>query len=137
MNVNAKGDLIARAIALGLGTPSFEVTTQGPPHEPTFRVTVRVGGEALGPGGEGRSKKDAERMAAEAALQALDGGVPATDEDGGRWPIYSAVLAGALEVAADFAPDDTSLDEVRVRAAQLYRDLLRDLGHGPDGDEEA
>ncbi|MBZ9713294.1 putative dsRNA-binding protein [Deinococcus multiflagellatus] len=134
MNVNAKGDLIARAIALGLGTPSFEVTTQGPPHEPTFRVTVRVGGEVLGPGGEGRSKKDAERTAAEAALQALDGGTPATE---GRWPIYSAVLAEALEVAADFAPDDTSLDEVRVRAAQLYRDLLRELGHGPEGDDEA
>lgn len=135
MNVNAKGDLIARAIALGLGTPSFEVTTQGPPHEPTFRVTVRLGGEVLGPGGEGRSKKDAERAAAEAALQLLNGGSPASVT--GRWPIYSAVLAEALEVAADFAPDDASLEDVRLRAATLYRDLLADLGHGPDTTEEA
>lgn len=127
--MNAKGDLIARALTLGLGAPTFEAETHGPPHDRRFRVTVRVGGQVLGGGGEGRSKRDAERVASESALQALDGTAPATQE---RWPIYGAVLAGALDVALEFAPEDATLDDVRVRAARMYRDLLRDLGHGPD-----
>lgn len=134
--MNAKGDLIARALTLGLGAPTFEAETHGPPHDRRFRVTVRVGGQVLGGGGEGRSKRDAERVASESALQALDGtaptiphGAPPTQE---RWPIYGAVLAGALDAALEFAPEDATLDDVRVRAARMYRDLLRDLGHGPD-----
>ncbi|MCD0171469.1 hypothetical protein IHN59_17735, partial [Deinococcus sp. 23YEL01] len=47
-------------------------------------------------------------------------------------PIYGAVLAGALDAALEFAPEDATLDDVRVRAARMYRDLLTDLGHGPD-----
>ncbi|MBZ9752419.1 RNA-binding protein [Deinococcus sp. HMF7604] len=138
--MNAKGDLIARAITLGLGTPVFEVTPQGPPHEPLFRVTVRVGGEVLGQGGEGRSKRDAERMAAESALKALDDPAPARADDPqpqvtGRWPIYSVVLEAALETAAEFANDDATLDDVRAQAARLYRGLLTELGHGPEAEE--
>lgn len=136
--MNAKGDLIARALTLGLGAPTFEAETHGPPHDRRFRVTVRAGGQVLGGGGEGRSKRDAERAASESALQALSGegaapaapdGAPPTPE---RWPIYGAVLAGALDAALEFAPEDATLDDVRVRAARMYRGLLTDLGHGPD-----
>jgi ribonuclease-3 len=43
---------------------------QGPPHERTFEVAARVQGEELARGA-GRSKKDAEQAAAEAALEAM------------------------------------------------------------------
>ncbi|MBB5236161.1 putative dsRNA-binding protein [Deinococcus budaensis] len=140
--MNAKGDLIARLLGLGLGTPTFDAAGDGPPHDRTFRVTVTAGGRVLGEGA-GRSKRDAERAAAEAALRALDGDRE-DDEDGaqedegapeaptGRWPIYAAVLEGALEAALELAGDDASLDDVRQDAARLYRDLLSDLGHGPE-----
>ena len=148
--MNPKGDLIARTQTLGLGTPTFGAEAEGPPHDRTFRAQVTVGGEVLGQG-EGRSKKDAERAAAEAALLVLNGqdGQEAPDADdrqtqaapeeaapAGRWPIYAAVLAEALEVALEVADEDADLDDVRREAARLYRDLLADLGHGPEEDAE-
>ncbi|MFD1732116.1 putative dsRNA-binding protein [Deinococcus malanensis] len=133
-HMNAKGDLIARLVTLGRAAPVFEVETYGPAHERLFRAVVTVDGQPLG-SGEGRSKKDAERLAAEEALQALGSPrnlQPASEEPAdGPWPIYSAVLAQALEAALELAPEDASLDEVRGAAARLYRDLLQDLGHGP------
>src|SRR3954466_8072554 len=48
---------------------SYEVASEeGPPHERTFEVIAMVEGEALSRG-SGRSKKDAEQAAAEAALE--------------------------------------------------------------------
>jgi ribonuclease-3 len=46
------------------------VSEEGPPHERTFEVVAIVDGEPLARG-IGRSKKDAEQVAAEAALEAL------------------------------------------------------------------
>jgi ribonuclease-3 len=52
---------------------AYEVTAeQGPPHERTFEVVAKVAGEELARG-SGRSKKDAEQAAAEAALENLAG----------------------------------------------------------------
>ena len=45
---------------------------EGPPHERTFEVIAMVEGEPLARG-SGRSKKDAEQAAAEAALDSLTG----------------------------------------------------------------
>jgi ribonuclease III len=51
----------------------YEVTAEeGPPHERRFEVAAVVGGEELARGA-GRSKKDAEQAAAEAALDSLEG----------------------------------------------------------------
>jgi ribonuclease-3 len=44
--------------------------TQGPPHDRHFRCAVVIEGEVLGTG-EGRSKKDAEQLAAAEALHRL------------------------------------------------------------------
>jgi len=137
--MNAKGDLIARLLGLGLGTPTFDAAADGPPHDRTFRVTVTAGGRVLGEGG-GRSKRDAERAAAEHALARLDAsGEEDADsaqdtgpQPGGHWPIYAAVLEGALETALELADEDATLDDVRADAARLYRDLLTELGHGPE-----
>ncbi|MDP9765583.1 putative dsRNA-binding protein [Deinococcus enclensis] len=142
--MNAKGDLIARLLSLGRGTPEFDVTAAGPAHERVFRAVVRSGGQVLGHG-EARSKREAERLAAEEALGVLDGGAPASasgdgwlpeaeapEAAGGVWPVYAAVLAQALDTATEFAAEDASLDDVRRDAARLYRELLADLGHGPE-----
>jgi ribonuclease-3 len=137
--MNAKGELIARLLNLGQGVPVFEAETHGPPHERTFRVRVIASGQVLGGGGEGRSKRDAERLAAQSALHALDsvGTVASLEESAqptARWPIYSGVLEAALEAALELSPDDATLDEVRADAARLYRGLLGELGHGPEAE---
>src|SRR5690606_37002208 len=49
-----------------LGVPEYHVDESGPDHAKSFTAVVRVGGEAYG-SGSGRSKKEAEQQAAEAA----------------------------------------------------------------------
>jgi ribonuclease III len=64
-DVDPKTLLRQWAEASGLGSPSYEVTADGPPHESTYHATVRVG--ELVAHGDGRSKKSAEGDAARAA----------------------------------------------------------------------
>ncbi|MGK5728756.1 ribonuclease III [Streptomyces sp. URMC 124] len=54
----------------GLGVPEYLVSETGPDHEKTFTAAARVGGVAYGTG-TGRSKKEAEQQAAEAAWRAI------------------------------------------------------------------
>ncbi|MEU8202868.1 ribonuclease III [Streptosporangium sp. NPDC049046] len=49
-----------------LGVPEYHVEESGPDHAKSFTAVVRVGGEGYG-SGAGRSKKEAEQQAAEAA----------------------------------------------------------------------
>lgn len=85
---NRLQELCAR---LGFGTPAYEVSERGPDHAKHFDADALVGGRRLGMG-TGRSKKDAERQAAQAALLALaaaDGDLDAMPDvgiprDGGR-----------------------------------------------------
>jgi ribonuclease-3 len=53
-----------------LGVPEYRVEESGPDHQKSFRATVRVAGRTYG-SGEGRSKKEAEQQAAEAAYTAI------------------------------------------------------------------
>ena len=135
--MNAKGDLIARLVSLGLGTPTFEAEAHGPAHERTFHVKVWSGGQVIG-AAEGRTKKDAERLAAELALRGLDGETAsaplaaAAPSEAQVWPIYAQVLAEAVEAAMEFAREDATLDDVRRDAGRFYRELLADLGHSPE-----
>ncbi len=67
-----KSTLQERVQALGRPAPRYTVVQSGgPAHDPTFEVRVTVGDEALGTG-SGRSKRQAERAAAEAALAFLE-----------------------------------------------------------------
>jgi ribonuclease III len=53
-------------------TVSYQVVgEQGPPHDRTFTIVAQLGGEEIGRGA-GRSKKDAEQVAAQAALENMD-----------------------------------------------------------------
>jgi ribonuclease III len=56
-----------------LGVPEYHVEESGPDHQKSFRAVVRVGGQVHG-SGEGRSKKEAEQQAAEAAWNAISNG---------------------------------------------------------------
>ena len=58
-----------------LGVPEYHVEESGPDHQKSFRAMVRVGGHVYGTG-EGRSKKEAEQQAAEAAWNAISKGEP-------------------------------------------------------------
>ncbi|TDC36755.1 ribonuclease III [Micromonospora sp. KC213] len=56
--------------ALGLGVPEYRIEGTGPDHLKTFTAWVVVAGNRYG-GAEGRSKKEAEQRAAEAAWREL------------------------------------------------------------------
>ncbi len=139
---NSKGDLIARLVSLGLGLPVFEAQASGPAHDHTFHATVTVDGEVLGTG-EGRNRREAERVASLNALRALDetpsrqkGDAPPAPPPAAPhrapWPIYAEVLAQAIDAALEFAPEDATLADVQQEAAQFYRGLLAELGHDPE-----
>jgi ribonuclease III len=64
--------------ATTLGVPEYHVEESGPDHQKSFRASVRIAGRTYGEG-EGRSKKEAEQQAAEAAWTAITDGHPVAD----------------------------------------------------------
>jgi ribonuclease-3 len=71
-----KSRLQEQSVRLGRGVPHYELEAFGPDHARRYLATVYVAGQRLGTG-EGRSKKDAEQVAAQAACGSLE------DERGG------------------------------------------------------
>jgi ribonuclease-3 len=65
-----KSRLQEEAVRLGRGVPRYEVEGSGPDHARRYLATVYVAGQRLGTG-EGRSKKDAEQVAAQVACGSL------------------------------------------------------------------
>jgi ribonuclease-3 len=72
-----KSRLQEQSVRLGRGVPHYEVQGFGPDHARRYAAEVYVAGQRLGTG-EGRSKKDAEQVAAKVAFGTLEG------ERGGR-----------------------------------------------------
>jgi ribonuclease-3 len=69
--VNFKSKLLELTQSKGCGHPKYLVNAEeGPDHDKTFSVEVSMTGESLGHG-RGRSKKEAQQMAAKDALQHL------------------------------------------------------------------
>jgi ribonuclease III len=66
-----KSRLQEETVRLGRGVPRYEVEGHGPDHARRYLATVYVAGQRLG-SGEGRSKKDAEQVAARAAHGSLE-----------------------------------------------------------------
>src|SRR5271166_3975367 len=64
-----------------LGVPEYHVEESGPDHQKSFRAYVRIGAQTYGEGG-GRSKKEAEQQAAEAAWTAISAGLAAREPGG-------------------------------------------------------
>jgi ribonuclease III len=78
--VDFKSTLQERLARRGL-TVTYEVTAElGPPHDRTFEVSAVIEDEALGTGA-GRSKKHAEQVAAQVALERLDGDEDEDEDD--------------------------------------------------------
>jgi ribonuclease III len=69
-SVDFKSALQERLARRGSLVTYTVVDEQGPPHDRTFSISARIDGVELGRG-TGRSKKDAEQEAAQAALEAL------------------------------------------------------------------
>ena len=67
-----KTELQESASAAGLGSPEYIVLDRsGPDHDPSFTITVKI--EGLGKAdGQGKSKKEAERMAAVRILETMN-----------------------------------------------------------------
>jgi len=68
-----KTSLQELAAALDMGAPDYLVAESGPDHDKRFVARVALAGEIRGQG-EGRSKKEAEQQAAQAAYAAIDPG---------------------------------------------------------------
>ncbi len=70
-HLNFKSTLLEHTQSEGRGHPRYLVNAEeGPDHRKTFTVEVLVGGDRMGLG-RGRSKKEAQQMAAREALQKL------------------------------------------------------------------
>jgi ribonuclease-3 len=66
-----KSRLQEETVRLGKGVPHYQVEGSGPDHARRYLATVYVAGQRLGTG-EGRSKKDAEQVAAQVACGSLE-----------------------------------------------------------------
>jgi len=66
-----KSRLQEETVRLGRGVPRYELEGSGPDHARRYLATVYVAGRRLG-SGEGRSKKDAEQVAAKVACERLE-----------------------------------------------------------------
>jgi ribonuclease-3 len=69
--VDYKSALQERLARRGVLVSYSVIDEQGPPHDRTFSITATIDGVEVGRG-SGRSKKDAEQEAAQAALEALE-----------------------------------------------------------------
>ncbi|MBI5066600.1 MAG: ribonuclease III [Deltaproteobacteria bacterium] len=88
-------------------TPRYRVVAQtGPDHEKVFEVELELRGEVLGRG-SGRSKKDAEQVAARQGLEAL-----ARGSDGSGGPLATPpplpAVTPALDAVAVIRPDEAA-----------------------------
>lgn len=130
---HAKSTLAETTVKQGLGIPSYSTSGSGPRHDQVFTAVVTVGDEQLGRG-IAKTKREAERLAAEEALGALEEREEqAADERfEGPWPVFEQVLSRTIEVAERRIPPRLTGEEARVAirdfSLELYKDLLQDLG---------
>jgi ribonuclease III len=91
-----------------LGVPEYHVEESGPDHQKSFRAFVRIGSQTYGEG-EGRSKKEAEQQAAEAAWNAISERISAaaSGEAGASAPAGAPEPGGASDQATTPAPDQS------------------------------
>jgi len=85
-----------------LGVPEYHVEESGPDHQKSFRAWVKIGGRTYGEG-EGRSKKEAEQQAAEAAWTLISQNSASVAEGA-----TAAGGAGEGAAAADGLPSDAA-----------------------------
>jgi ribonuclease-3 len=87
-----------------LGVPEYHVDESGPDHQKSFRASVRIAGRTYGEG-EGRSKKEAEQQAAEAAWTSISEGTAAAGSAVNAAGGAAEGAAGGTAGRAGGAPD--------------------------------
>jgi ribonuclease-3 len=96
-----------------LGGPEYLVEESGPDHQKSFRAVARVGGQVWGEG-EGRTKKEAEQQAAEAAWTAISARVSAAAEGADGAQLATGVEAvGQASSAGSGPPQQSSSQQHR------------------------
>jgi ribonuclease-3 len=94
-----------------LGVPEYHVEESGPDHQKSFRASVRIGARTYGIG-EGRSKKEAEQQAAEAAWTAISASLASSATDS------SATDSSATDSSAtDSSATDSSATDSGVASS--------------------
>ena len=73
--LDGKTSLQEIAATLNLSAPEYEITESGPDHDKSFIAIAIVGGEKF-PSGDGKSKREAEQVAARVAYEALKTAFP-------------------------------------------------------------
>jgi ribonuclease III len=86
-----------------LGVPEYHVDESGPDHQKSFRASVRIGIHTYGEG-EGRSKKEAEQQAAEAAWTAISAGL--TEAAAANGAVSDGAASGGNGAGAVAAPGE-------------------------------
>jgi len=149
MTQHPKNALNAYCQKLGLPKPTYETKNAGDEKDPLFISDVVVGDEVVATG-QGPTRREAERVAAELALEALRSrhGEP----EGGRKkrrgrrerektkpdpetpapPVFPELLVESLRVAHQRVPQgykgSEAAEQVVRLAAEIYRGLIEELG---------
>jgi ribonuclease III len=100
-----------------LGVPEYHVDESGPDHQKSFRASVRIGGRTYGEG-EGRSKKEAEQQAAEAAWTSITAGGEGAAAEAGPGPDPAAEGGPGPGAAAEGGPGPDAAAEDAAGHAQ-------------------
>lgn len=141
---HAKSTLADMTVRLGLGVPEYSSRGSGPEHDKVFTATVAVNGEDLGRG-IARTKREAERLAAEEALEVLEAREAGTEpepeqEFEGPWPVFEQLLSSIVGIADRRVPQQLAGEEARIAvrdfSLSLYRELLLSLGEVVEEDDE-
>jgi ribonuclease III len=122
-----------------LGAPEYHVEESGPDHQKSFRAYVRIGSETFGEG-EGRSKKEAEQQAAEAAwnaiserLAARNSAAAAAEATGAADAVNAAADGSAAADGNSSGPAGPSADGRGSRGTDVRRPGARGTGFGSGG----
>ncbi len=141
---HAKSSLAETTVRLGLGIPAYSTSGSGPRHDQIFSAEVKVGEEVMGRG-IAKTKREAERLAAEEALNALEDREQQAQLDEeppfeGPWPIFGQVLSQVIAVAESRVSPRLSGEEARTAirdfSLSLYKDILGNLGEVVDDDDD-
>ena len=113
-----------------LGVPEYHVEESGPDHQKSFRASVRIAGRTYGEGG-GRSKKEAEQQAAEAAWTSItEGNAAASAAEGNAAGAAGHAAEGAVAGGTEGTAADGGAIEEETAAGGAAEGLANG-GHSP------
>jgi ribonuclease-3 len=116
-----------------LGVPEYHVEESGPDHQKFFRASVRVSGRTYG-SGSGRSKKEAEQQAAEAAWKAITSAKESGTDAAGGAAANGATASGPVAggaVAGGPVPGGPVAGSPVAGGANGAHPAADDAGSGP------